>query len=75
MIFKFIIDHENSAHVHFRMFAGKQIGSLGCAGNNLCLRQEEFKSLIALLEKGGTIIEQFTYRIPDVIDRQEEIEL
>ncbi len=38
---KLIVDEKNSQHTRFRIFAGKQEGSLGLCGS-LIMRNEEF---------------------------------
>ncbi len=47
------VDHDNGAHVHFRLFAATGDAHLGLAGR-LTMRADEFAAFTALLRDGDT---------------------
>ncbi len=51
--FSIQIDHDNGAHVHFRLFAATGAAHLGLAGR-LTMRAEEFAAFTALLRDDDT---------------------
>lgn len=62
IIIKSIIDDKsiNDDHIHFRLFAGKQEGSLGLCGK-LCMKLEEYDEFRFALHSRTDMVDGFKF--------------